>query len=162
MRILLVAVGRIRNGPERELYRHYAARLAWPVTLKEIDLPRQQTPSRQKVLEGEKLLASVSKDAAPKGTMPKGTMIVALDERGEELDSQHLAQRIGLWRDRGMGELACLIGGADGLDEAVRRRADLVLSLGRVTWPHFLVRGLLAEQLYRAQQILAGHPYHRA
>jgi 23S rRNA (pseudouridine1915-N3)-methyltransferase len=157
MRILLVAVGRIRNGPERELYRHYAARLAWPVTLKEIDPPRQQTVSRQKFYEGEKLLAALPKDVGP-----RDVAVVALDEGGEVVDSALFAKRIGQWRDQGVGEIAFLVGGADGLDAAVKRRADLLLSFGRVTWPHFLVRGLLAEQLYRAQQILAGHPYHRA
>jgi 23S rRNA (pseudouridine1915-N3)-methyltransferase len=157
MRILLVAVGRIRNGPERELYRHYAARLVWPVTLKEIDPPRQQTLSRQKLYEGEKLLAALPKDVGP-----RDAAVVALDEGGEQLDSASFAKKIGQWRDRGVGEIVFLVGGADGLDAAVKRRADLLLSFGRVTWPHFLVRGLLAEQLYRAQQILAGHPYHRA
>ena len=82
MRILLVAVGRIRNGPERELYRHYAARLAWPVTLKEIDPPRQQTVSRQKFYEGEKLLAALPKDVGP-----RDVAVVALDEGGEVVDS---------------------------------------------------------------------------
>ena len=152
MRILLVAVGRCRSGPERELYRHYARRLTWPLTLKEIEADGRLPPQRQKEREGEELLAAIPRDAG----------VIALDERGETLDSLGLAKRLGQWRDRGMGEIACLIGGTEGLDEPVKRRADLLLSLGRVTWPHFLVRGLLAEQLYRAQQILAGHPYHRA
>jgi len=151
MRILLVAVGRSRNGPERDLYRHYAARLKWPMTLKEVEVKERLPPESLKAREGELLLAALPEDAAA----------VALDESGALLDSASLARRLGQWRDRGTGTVAFLIGGADGLDETVRQRADLVLSLGRVTWPHLLVRGLLAEQLYRAQQILAGHPYHR-
>ena len=151
MRILLVAVGRSRNGPERDLYRHYAARLKWPVTLKEVEVKERLPPESLKAREGELLLAALPEDAAA----------IALDESGTLLDSAGLARRLGQWRDRGTGTVAFLIGGADGLDETVRQRADLVLSLGRVTWPHLLVRGLLAEQLYRAQQILAGHPYHR-
>ncbi|HUC63378.1 MAG TPA: 23S rRNA (pseudouridine(1915)-N(3))-methyltransferase RlmH [Alphaproteobacteria bacterium] len=151
MRILLVAVGRSRNGPERDLYRHYAARLKWPMTLKEVEVKERLPPESLKAREGELLLAALPEDAAA----------VALAESGALLDSASLARRLGQWRDRGTGTVAFLIGGADGLDETVARRADLVLSLGRVTWPHLLVRGLLAEQLYRAQQILAGHPYHR-
>jgi 23S rRNA (pseudouridine1915-N3)-methyltransferase len=104
-----------------------------------------------KRLEADKLLAQI----------PKNAVLVALDERGESLDSGTFAQRLGAWRDAGRADLAFVIGGADGLDEEVRRRADLLLSFGRLTWPHMLVRGMLAEQLYRAQQILAGHPYHR-
>jgi 23S rRNA (pseudouridine1915-N3)-methyltransferase len=87
---------------------------------------------------------------------------VALDERGKALPSEAFAAKIGDWRDRGAGDLAFLIGGADGHGDAVRARADFLLAFGPMTWPHMLVRGMLAEQLYRAQQILAGHPYHRS
>jgi 23S rRNA (pseudouridine1915-N3)-methyltransferase len=86
---------------------------------------------------------------------------VALDGHGTALGSEGFAARLAAWRDGGAGDLAFLIGGADGLSEAVRKRAQMVLSLGPMTWPHFLARGMLLEQLYRAQQILAGHPYHR-
>ena len=86
---------------------------------------------------------------------------MALDERGRSLSSAAFADYLGRRRDEGVADLAFVIGGADGLAERVRSRADLVLSLGAPTWPHLLVRGLLAEQLYRAQSILAGHPYHR-
>ncbi|MGO8866460.1 MAG: 23S rRNA (pseudouridine(1915)-N(3))-methyltransferase RlmH [Alphaproteobacteria bacterium] len=151
MRILLAAVGRARTGVERRLYEHYAARLAWPLRLKEIELGRTLPPAQQKLKESELLLAAVS----------EGAKVMALDASGELLTSEALASRLGRWRDDGVGELVCLIGGSHGLAETVLARADLVLALGRVTWPHLLVRGLLAEQLYRAQQILAGHPYHR-
>jgi 23S rRNA (pseudouridine1915-N3)-methyltransferase len=91
-----------------------------------------------------------------------GLVVVALDERGKALASEAFARRIAGWRDGGAQDLAFLIGGADGHAPAVRERADFLLSLGPMTWPHLMVRAMLAEQLYRAQQILAGHPYHRA
>jgi 23S rRNA (pseudouridine1915-N3)-methyltransferase len=104
-----------------------------------------------KAREGELLLSA----------LPARTPLIALDERGSAWSSRALADRIAAWRDRGVAELAFAIGGADGLDAAVLGRAEAVLSLGPMTWPHLLVRGMLLEQLYRAQQILAGHPYHR-
>ncbi|GAB4189838.1 MAG: hypothetical protein OHK0024_30380 [Thalassobaculales bacterium] len=92
--------------------------------------------------------------------IPPGARVVALDERGEDLSSRELAGRLAAWRDAG-DSVAFIIGGADGLGEALRARADLLLRFGRATWPHLLVRAMLAEQLYRATAILAGHPYHR-
>ena len=94
--------------------------------------------------------------------VPDGAVMIVLDERGDSLTSTQFAQQLQRWRDDGVAELAFLIGGANGLDAKVRKSAQLVLSFGRVTWPHLLMRALLAEQLYRAQQILDGHPYHRA
>ena len=93
--------------------------------------------------------------------VPDGAKLVALDERGEDLTSIQLAVRLGGWRDGGSRDIAFLVGGADGFDARIRERADLVLRLGRLTWPHMMVRAMLAEQLYRAQMILNGHPYHR-
>jgi 23S rRNA (pseudouridine1915-N3)-methyltransferase len=93
--------------------------------------------------------------------LPPGARLVALDERGQGWSSRELAERIAAWRDQGTATLAFAIGGAEGLGRAVIDRADAVMSLGAMTWPHLLVRGMLLEQLYRAQQILAGHPYHR-
>jgi 23S rRNA (pseudouridine1915-N3)-methyltransferase len=92
---------------------------------------------------------------------PSGVPLIALDEHGAPWSSRDLAVQLTQWRDRGCGELAFAIGGADGLAAAVRERAQATISLGPMTWPHLLVRGMLLEQLYRAQQILAGHPYHR-
>jgi 23S rRNA (pseudouridine1915-N3)-methyltransferase len=151
LRLLVAAVGRIKAGPLRELQRLYADRLTWPLTLREVEEKRTLPPAELKEREGALLLAAV----------PRGAVIVALDERGTELSSAAFATRLGAWRDAGVADLAFLIGGADGLSEAVRREAGLVLSLGAMTWPHLLVRGMLLEQLYRAQTILAGHPYHR-
>lgn len=93
--------------------------------------------------------------------LPPGARLFALDERGEEWSSEEFAERLRGLRDAGIAELAFAIGGADGLDRAVLDRADKIVSLGRMTWPHLLARGMLLEQLYRAQQILLGHPYHR-
>jgi len=151
LRILVAAVGRAGQGIEARLYEHYRARLAWPLALKEVALKGALPPAREKEKEGELLLAAAA----------KAEKLVALDAQGEELTSEALAGRLGRFRDGGVKTLAFLIGGAHGLAPSLLARADLVLALGRVTWPHLLVRGLLLEQLYRAQQILAGHPYHR-
>jgi 23S rRNA (pseudouridine1915-N3)-methyltransferase len=93
--------------------------------------------------------------------LPSGIPLIALDEHGALWSSRDLAAQAALWRDRGAGELAFAIGGAEGLGAAVLARAQATMSLGPMTWPHLFVRGMLLEQLYRAQQILAGHPYHR-
>lgn len=152
MRITLGAVGRARPGPERALYDHYAGRLSWPLTLKEVEEKRPLPVPERMAREAELLLAQV----------PAGAVVVALDERGREMGSTDFARRLGDWQDQGRAEIAFLIGGADGHAEAVRARAELLLCFGRLTWPHMLVRGMLAEQLFRAQCILSGHPYHRA
>lgn len=93
--------------------------------------------------------------------IPVGSVIVVLDERGRTLSSPELAGQLALWRDGGQQDAAFVIGGADGIDPALRSRADLAISFGRMVWPHMLVRVMLAEQLYRATTILAGSPYHR-
>ena len=95
------------------------------------------------------------------GALPTGAPLIALDRGGAAWSSRDLAERLATWRDHDNGAVAFAIGGAEGLGPAVIERADAVLSLGALTWPHFLVRGMLLEQLYRAQQILSGHPYHR-
>ncbi len=151
MRITLAAVGRAKAGPALDLYEFYAGRLGWPIELKEIEERKKLAPARLKAREGELLLAAV----------PAGARLVALDEKGKALSSAGFAQQLGAWRDEGVRDVAFVIGGADGLAPPVLAAADLVLSFGALTWPHLLVRGLLAEQLYRAQSILAGHPYHR-
>lgn len=152
MRLWLAAIGRARPGPARDLFEEYRGRLGWPLTLKEVESRKRVEGEELKRLEAELLLSAI----------PDGATLVALDERGRTVSSEAFAQRIGQWRDGGVADLAFIIGGADGLADEVRRRAALVLAFGPMTWPHMLVRGLLAEQLYRAQQILAGHPYHRA
>jgi 23S rRNA (pseudouridine1915-N3)-methyltransferase len=151
IRYRLLAIGRLRGGPLRELQDLYAGRIVPSVSIIELEERRQLPAGASKAREGELLL----------GALPARAPLVALDERGEGWSSRALADRIVSWRDRGTSELAFAIGGADGLDAAVLDRAAAVLSLGPMTWPHLLVRGMLLEQLYRAQQIIAGHPYHR-
>jgi 23S rRNA (pseudouridine1915-N3)-methyltransferase len=152
VRLWLAAIGRAKAGPERELYDQYAKRLSTPLTLWEGEEKRPLPVADRKLTEAKMLLAAV----------PPKAFIVALDERGRTLTSEAFAEKMGWWRDAGTGDLAFLIGGADGHDDMVRNRADFMLSLGSMTWPHLLVRTLIAEQLWRAQSILAGHPYHRA
>jgi len=152
MRLTVAAVGRARPGPLRELFDDYAGRSAWPLALREVEARKGLSGVALKREEAALLLASV----------PAGAAVVALDERGRDLDSAGFAKLLGRWRDEGRAEAAFLIGGADGHDESVRDRADLLLSFGRLTWPHMLARVMLAEQIYRAQTILSGHPYHRA
>jgi 23S rRNA (pseudouridine1915-N3)-methyltransferase len=151
VRVQVSAIGRAKAGPARDLWALYAKRLIPPISLVELEERRPLPAAQLKEREGALLLASC----------PRGATIIALDERGKTLTSPGFAMRLTQWRDRGVEDLVFLIGGADGHDETVRQRADLLLSLGPMTWPHLLVRGLLAEQLYRAQQIAAGHPYHR-
>jgi len=151
MRITIAAVGRIRTGPERDLQDHFAERITWPLQVREVEERKRLAPDRLRQREGELLLKAC----------PDGATLVALDERGRQFTSVDFARRLADWRDGGIADIVFLIGGADGLDDAVRRRADQILSLGTMTWPHLMVRGMLLEQIYRAQQILAGHPYHR-
>ena len=152
MRTHLIAVGRMKPGPERQLYDHYAARLNPAPEMREVEEKRNLPAAKLKVREGELLLDAV----------PDGAYVVAMDEKGRQMGSQAFANKLGVLRDDGVRDIAFVIGGADGLDKAVLNRADLTLSLSDMTWPHMLVRGLLAEQLYRAHAILTGHPYHRA
>lgn len=152
MRITIAAIGRAARGPERDLYDHYAGRIRWPLTLRELEEKRKLPPPQLMQREGELLLEAA----------PPGATLVTLDRRGKVLDSAAFAARLGGWRDTSVSDVAFLIGGADGHTEAILRKAALVLSFGAMTWPHLLARGMLAEQIYRAQQLLAGHPYHRA
>ena len=151
MRISIIAIGRVKSGPELALIQQYLTRLTWSVTIREIEEKKKLSPAELCKREGELLLAAC----------PKATTIIALDERGKNLSSRDFSVRLGQWRDEGESELAFIIGGAGGLAKTVLDRASLILSLGAMTWPHQLARGLLLEQLYRGQQILAGHPYHR-
>lgn len=152
MRVTILAVGRDRTGPARELFEDYRKRSLWPIELVELVAPGRLPRQRRRAEEAARLL----------GALPQGAIAVALDEHGRELDSSDFAHQLGRWRDESASQLAFLIGGPDGLAPAVLARANAVLALGRMTWPHRLVRVLLAEQLYRAQAILSGHPYHRS
>ncbi len=149
MRFTVAAVGRMRGDPSAALFERYRKRLRAALVLKEVEVNAGPARARR---EGERLLAAV----------PVGAVVVVLDETGEMLASEELARRLAGWRNSGRRDCAFLIGGAEGHAAAVCARADLLLSLGAMTWPHLLVRAMLAEQLYRAETILADHPYHRA
>lgn len=151
MRVVVAAVGRAKRAPIGALFAEYAGRLPWRIELVEVEEKRPLPPERLKAREAELLLAAVPRDA----------FLIALDRRGESLTSKAFARKMEACLRQGASSLAFLIGGAEGLGEAVLEKADLVLSLGPMTWPHLLVRVLLAEQLYRAASILSGHPYHR-
>lgn len=145
----LLAIGRLRDGPEAVLFDRYNARLRPKLAVTELPEGRG-APDEVKRREGAALLAA----------LPAGAFVVALDLGGEAPDSERLARMLERWL--GLSQPVCfVVGGAEGLDAAVLARADVVLSLGRLTWPHFMVRPMLAEQLYRAWAIAAGHPYHR-
>ncbi len=152
MKLLIAAIGRAARGPERDLYDHYAARIRWPLVLRELEEKRKLPPAQMIERESQLLLAAA----------PAKAVLVALDRRGKVLDSEAFAARLARWRDDSVSDVAFLIGGADGHPEPLLKQAALVVSFGAMTWPHLLARAMLAEQLYRAQQLLAGHPYHRA
>jgi 23S rRNA (pseudouridine1915-N3)-methyltransferase len=151
MRITIAVIGRGRAGPESTLFEAYQRRCPWPVRLLELSPRRGLLVERRQDEEAERLLRAVA----------GAEVVVALDERGDESSSREFANRIADWRGQGRREVAFLVGGPDGLGKAALARADMTLALGRMTWPHRLVPALLAEQLYRASSILAGHPYHR-
>lgn len=138
MLLHIIARGKIGRSPEAELVERYLKRIAWPVKLTEL-------PDRG-------------------GTVPApatGSVTIVLDERGKALASTEFARKLEGWRDGGRREVRFLIGAADGHGEEGRAGADLLLGFGPATWPHLLVRAMLAEQLFRATAILANHPYHR-
>lgn len=138
MLLHVIARGKIARSPEAELVTRYEKRLAWPVRFTELPETGGRVPE------------------------PAGVhRTVLLDERGRDLSSEELAAILGRWRDEGVREARFVIGAADGHDDGARASADLLLAFGRATWPHLLARAMLAEQLYRATTILAGHPYHR-
>ena len=146
----LVAIGRLRAGPEAELFERYNGRLRPRLAVTELP-DGHGAPAEIKRREGEALLAAV----------PAGAWLVALDSGAPELGSEALAARLDAWLSGGRA-VTFAIGGAEGLARAVLDRSDAGLSLGKLTWPHMLVRVMLAEQIYRGRMILAGHPYHRA
>ena len=133
----IIARGKMGRSPEAELTERYLKRIAWPTKVTELG------------------------DRTPPPGAPPNSVSIALDERGIALSSTELADKLNKWRDSGRREARFLIGAADGHDDAGRSEADLLLSFGAATWPHLLVRAMLAEQLFRATSILANHPYHR-
>ncbi|WP_171233682.1 MULTISPECIES: 23S rRNA (pseudouridine(1915)-N(3))-methyltransferase RlmH [unclassified Ruegeria] len=155
MRISIVAVGRLRAGPEKSLLDDYLTR--FDRTGRGLGLG----PARVIEVEDKKNAGMGAEAALLRKALPKGAVICTLDERGRVMSSPDFAKKLGSWRDAGRQDLALIIGGADGIDPALRAEADFSLSFGSMVWPHMLVRVMLAEQLYRAATILSGGPYHR-
>jgi 23S rRNA (pseudouridine1915-N3)-methyltransferase len=134
----IVARGKIGRSPEADLVERYVKRIGWQVKLTELPDRGGKVPE-----------------------LPPNSLLIVLDERGNTLSSVELAKKLESWRDGGKREARFLIGAADGHGDELRASADLLLSFGPATWPHLLVRAMLAEQLFRATSILANHPYHR-
>jgi len=153
MKISVIAVGKLRSKSVSELAAEYAARLPAGLKLEWVEVKAEQggaDPASAKAREAERI----------RGRLPERAYVLALSERGRELSSREFARFLGSLRDQGR-DLALLIGGADGLDPGLLQSADDVIALSRLTFPHELVRAILAEQIYRAFSILRGEPYHR-
>ncbi len=159
MQLLISAVGRAKPSPEKDLTEMFLTRARGAggslgfgaIDLREVE-ERKRLPNDQlKAREAELLL----------GTVPPGSVIVALDERGQDMSSDAFAQMLARTRDNGAPSLCFLIGGANGHSDTLRAQATKILSFGKATWPHMMVRAMLAEQIYRGLSILSGHPYHR-
>jgi 23S rRNA (pseudouridine1915-N3)-methyltransferase len=160
MRLVVVSIGRLKQGPERELAERYRERFDdigrklgfRGLDIHEIPESRARDPATRIAEEAAAISAAI----------PEKSILVALDERGDNVDSATFARYLGRWRDEQAGHTIFTIGGADGLSPDLRRKAKLRIAFGSATWPHQMVRVMLLEQIYRAATILAGHPYHRA
>jgi 23S rRNA (pseudouridine1915-N3)-methyltransferase len=160
MRLIIISIGRLKQGPERELAERYRGRfddigrkLGYrSLDIHEIAESRARDPATRMSEEA----------AAMTAAMPENSTLIALDERGDNIDSTAFARQLGRWRDEQVANGVFAIGGADGLSPELRRNAQLRMAFGAATWPHQMVRVMLLEQIYRAATILSGHPYHRA
>ncbi|OCX65318.1 23S rRNA (pseudouridine(1915)-N(3))-methyltransferase RlmH [Thioclava sp. SK-1] len=154
MKITILAVGRLRKGPELVMIKDYlerASKTGRALGLGTVEIIEVEDKRGLGMAEEAKLLERA---------IPSGAALVTMDERGAIISSPELAEKLGNWRDTAR-DVCFVIGGADGIDPSLRNRADFAISLGKMVWPHMLVRVMLAEQIYRAGQILAGTPYHR-
>ena len=160
MRVVVIAIGRLKQGPERELVERYRGRFD--------DIGRKLGFRGLEIYE---ISESRARDAATRiaeeaaaisALLPEKYVLVTLDERGDNVDSASFARHLGRWRDQSAANTIFVIGGADGLSPELQRKAKLRIAFGSATWPHQMVRVMLLEQIYRAATILAGHPYHRA
>jgi 23S rRNA (pseudouridine1915-N3)-methyltransferase len=159
MRLVVITIGRLKQGPERELADRFRGRFD--------DIGRKQG---FRGLEVHEIPESRARDAEQRireeaaailALVPEGAVLVALDEKGKNIDSAAFAGHLGHWRDESVASTVFVVGGADGLSPELRRKAKLSVAFGAATWPHQIVRVMLLEQIYRAATILAGHPYHR-
>ncbi len=149
--ILSITATKSKDNSITPLIQDYEKRLNWRVEWRDIVSKKQADSARQKTFDADLL----------RGAIPKGALCIALDEKGKNLPSQEFSGQIQNWQNRGESHLCFLIGGADGLDAALLKETSFHLSFGKLTWPHRLVKLMLIEQIYRAQSILDGHPYHR-
>lgn len=152
MKCIIASVGALKKGPEAELFARYKKLMQWPVDVREIDVDAKIPTAKRLPLEAEKLRHAI------RSKTPSVTF--ALDSRGKQISSEQLAQLITSAQNSRASHCAFLIGGQDGLDASLIQESQHVIAFGAVTWPHQLLRAMLMEQLYRAQCILAGHPYH--
>ena len=152
MDIIIACIGHLKAGAEADLLSRYVKQTRWNVIIREFEDKKSGSPAERKKRESEMLLSAV----------PNGAKVVVLDERGKQTGSEAFAKKLGVWQDEGTSAVVFMIGGADGHTEDLRKRADYLMAFGEMTWPHFLARVMLAEQIYRARTILDGHPYHRA
>ena len=150
MKIDIVAIGQLKKGALCDALLEYEKRIQWPVHFI-IHESKKSGDVAKRSEEHEKLISSLDSSA----------FVIAMDERGKTLPSLKFAQKIQDLQNQGRSHIQFVIGGADGLSEDIRKRADLLLSFGSQTWPHMLARVMLLEQIYRCQQIIASHPYHR-
>ena len=150
MEIVIAAIGKLKTSPELELFNHYIKLSGWKVTLREFEEKRNLSVAERRQSEEAFLFSAV----------PNGAVKVIMDERGKVIRSTAFAEKMSMWQEQN-GKIAFLIGGADGFSDEARAKADFLLSFGLMTWPHFLARVMLAEQIYRAKTIITGHPYHR-
>ena len=160
MRVVVICVGRLKQGPERELAERYRERfddIGRKLGFRGLEL-HEISESRAR----DAATRMVEEAAAISALLPEKYVLVALDERGDSVDSASFARHLGRWRDQSVANTIFVIGGADGLSPEFQRKAKLRIAFGSATWPHQMVRVMLLEQIYRAATILAGHPYHRA
>jgi 23S rRNA (pseudouridine1915-N3)-methyltransferase len=160
MRIIVIAVGRLKQGPERELAERFSKRFeetGRKLGFRGLDV-REVAESRAR--DAAQRIAEEAAAIFP--AIPENSVLVTLDERGDNVDSATFAQKLGQWRDQAIANTVFVIGGADGVSPELRAKAKISVAFGAATWPHQMVRVMLLEQLYRAATILAGHPYHRA
>jgi 23S rRNA (pseudouridine1915-N3)-methyltransferase len=161
MRLVIIAIGRLKQGPERELAERYRERfddIGRKLGFRGLEI--HEIPESR---AGDAARRLAEEAAAISAAIPEKSVLVALDERGSDsIDSTVFARHLSRWRDQSVANTIFVIGGADGLSPDLRRKAKLSIAFGSATWPHQMVRIMLLEQIYRAATILAGHPYHRA
>lgn len=151
MKIRIICFGMLKKSPELQLIQEYLKRSRWKIEVKELPTRSDLSGDTLKSYEASQILVSI----------PDGVPLIVLDERGSNPTSREFAVIFRDLQNSGQSQAVICIGGADGLHQSVRTRANKIISFGKVTWPHMLARVMLVEQLYRAQQILIGHPYHR-